>query len=219
MVDRDRQITLSPLGSPASKSGHRAAQKAQDGAADRHSSARSKNDLSDTGQNEPLTALYQEYAEELSNGIRSRYGDGPPDPDDVAQDAFRRVFERADVSKIVNLKAFLWRTARNLVIDAKRSDQTRSKFDFEVEQLFFPLKGDTSTPETVIIAREQLAAINGLLRRMPEKRRWALILYRLDGLTLTEIGRRLGISRTAVTKHISKAEMQINALFLEEGED
>ena len=166
-----------------------------------------------------LTALYREYAAELSNGIRGLYGDGPPDPEDVTQEAFRKVFERGDVANIKNLKAFVWRTARNLVLTSKKSDKQRSRYDFEVEQLFFPLKGDISTPETVIIAREQLKAINELLRNMPEKRRWALLLYRLEGLTLNEVGRRLGIGRTAVSKHISKAEMQINALFLEEEED
>ena len=136
----------------------------------------------------------------------------------VAQEAFQKVLERGDLSTIKNLRAFLWRTARNLILSSKRSDHRRSAYDFEIEQLFFPLRGDISTPETVIIAKEQLKAINELLRTMPEKRRWALLLYRLEGQTLQEIGKALGISRTAVSKHIARAEMQINTLFLEADE-
>lgn len=160
--------------------------------------------------------LYREYIGELVAGIRRQYGSGPPDPEDVAQEAFRRAYERADLMQITNLRGFLWRIARNLVIDAKKSKESRSKYDFEVAQIFFPLRGDISSPETVIQAREQLRQINALLRSMPKKRRWALLARRLEGLTHEEIGQRLGISRSAVAKHISRAEMQISELLLED---
>ena len=166
-----------------------------------------------------FTVLYRDYVAELSNGIRGRFGDGPPDPEDIAQEAFQKLLERRDVSKIKNLRAYLWRTARNLVLTFKRSATQRSSYDFEIEHIFFPLRGDLTSPETIVVAREQLRAINDLLRAMPEKRRWASLLYRLEGLTLREIAARFGISRTAVAKHISRAETQIHALFLDEDED
>lgn len=167
----------------------------------------------------PLSAIYRNYAKELADGIRGRFGDGPPDPDDVMQEAFRRVFERGDLASIKNPKAFLWRTARNLVLTSKTKDEQRSKYDFEVEQVLFPLRGDKSTPETVMIAREQLKAINDALRQMPQKRRAAFYLYRVEGLKLAQVGKRLGIGRTAVSKHIAKAETQIDALFLDNSEE
>ena len=163
-----------------------------------------------------ITKLYSEYAPELSQGIRIRYGDGPPDPDDVMQEAFRRIYEKEDTTKVRNLRAFIWRIARNLVLDAKKSEETRSKYDFEIENIFFPLKGHISSPETVIVAKEQLQAVNQLLLEMPDKRRRALMLYRLEGLTLEQIGKRLGISRRAVSKHISRAHVEISSLFVED---
>ena len=155
---------------------------------------------------------------ELSVSLRDRYGSGPPDPDDVAQEAYRRVLERGDVSSIRNMKAFLWRTARNLIFDALKSANARSKYDYEVEQMFFPLKGDVSSPEVVIIAREQLKTINDLLETMPKTRRRAILLYRVDRLSKTEIARRLKISRTMVHKHIAVASAQIHALFADDAE-
>ena len=92
----------------------------------------------------------------------------------------------------------------------------RSKYDLDIEQIFFSLKGDNSSPETVILAREQLKAVNALLREMPEKRRRALILYRIEGLTLVEVARRLRISRTAVSKHIARAQIALNTLYIED---
>lgn len=162
--------------------------------------------------------FYRGYAPQLSATIRKIYGDGPPDPDDVAQEAFHRIMERGDLSSIRNLKAFIWRTARNLVLKDKRLREMRSRHDFEVEQIYFPLRGDDSTPERIISAKQQLKTINDVLRTMPEKRRRAFVLHRLEGLSVAEVGRRLGVSRTAAAKHIARAAAALNAEFIEEDE-
>lgn len=166
-----------------------------------------------------VEALYVEYIDELSDGIRGRFGDGPPDPDEIAQEAFKRIFEKSDSATISNLKAFVWRTARNLVLDFKKTKSVRSKYDFEIEQIFFPLRGHNLSPESVIMAKQQLDAINDILLAMPERRRRSLMLYRIDGLTLEQVGKRLGISRRAVSKHISRAHTDIAALFIEDPSD
>ena len=165
-----------------------------------------------------IVVLYQSYSRQLSATLRSMYGDGPPDPDDITQLAFEKVFQRGDLSSISNLKAFVWSTARNLFRKEKRAQAVRTRHDYEVEQIYFSLKGDDSTPERVIGARQQLKAINKLLWTMPEKRRKALILHRIDGLSVAAVGRRLGISRTAAAKHVARALEEIDALFAEETE-
>ncbi|MEM7077581.1 MAG: sigma factor, partial [Pseudomonadota bacterium] len=96
---------------------------------------------------DPLTVAYKDYAKELADGIRSAFGSGPPDPEDVAQEAFHKLYERGDIDSIRNLRAFLWRTARNIVLVAKRKVDVRNKYDFEVEHLFFSPGGDNSSPE------------------------------------------------------------------------
>ncbi|MEM8985120.1 MAG: RNA polymerase sigma factor [Pseudomonadota bacterium] len=166
-----------------------------------------------------MDELCDTYLADLTRGVRNRFGNGPPDPEDVAQEAFRRIIEKGDTAAIKNLKGFLWRTARNLVLDARKISNARSKYDFEIEEMYFPLKGDISTPENVILAKEQLRMINAHLRDMPEKRRRAFVLYRVEGLTLVEVARRLRISRTAVSNHIAKAHASLNALFIEDADD
>ncbi|MEM1262845.1 MAG: RNA polymerase sigma factor [Pseudomonadota bacterium] len=167
---------------------------------------------------ELMDRAYRGYIVELIAGIRRHFGAGPPDPEDIAHEAFRRAYEREDLDSVGNLRGLLWRISRNLIIDAKRSERSRSQYDYEVERIFFPARGSHTSPENVNLAREQLAALNNLLRKMPEKRRWALLARRLDGMTLKEIGERLKISRTAAAKHISRAEKQINELFLDDAE-
>ncbi|MEM9168038.1 MAG: sigma-70 family RNA polymerase sigma factor [Pseudomonadota bacterium] len=162
-----------------------------------------------------VTALYSDYAAQLSATLRSIYGDGPPDPDDVAQQAFQNVMERGDIGSVKNLKAFVWRTARNLIFKAHRTRETRARYDYEIDQLFFPLRTDELTPERIIVAREQLQAINRALLEMPPKRRRAFLLHRLHGLTVSDVARRLGVSRSTADEHIVRAATEINRLLLD----
>lgn len=157
-----------------------------------------------------VAALYRANAGELCAALRKNFGEGPPDPDDITQQAFEKLLRRRDLSDVNNIKAFLWRTARNLLFKEQRARKVRARHDFEIEQLYFPLEGDTLTPERVIAAKEQLGAIDEALRAMPEKRRRAFVLYRIERLAISDIARRLGIGRTAVYKHIARAAADID---------
>ena len=157
-----------------------------------------------------LNQLYHDHYGALAKSIRKAFGDGPPDPDDVAQEAFRRLFECEDLSGISNLPAFLWRTARNLVLSEKRSVKRRSKYDFEIEHLYFALESPDSDPESILEVKEQLLIIRRVLDKMPDRRRKALLWHRVEGLSFTEVGRRLGITRRAVARHVVKAAQELS---------
>lgn len=165
-----------------------------------------------------VTALYQEYAEQLSTAIRRTFGDGPPDPDDVTQQAFQHLIERGDLRSIGNFKGFMWRTARNIVLSTKRSIAIRHKYDFEIEQIYFALKDNETTPERILLVREQIELVRQVLLDMPDKTRRAIVMHRVDGLSMTEIGRRLGMSRQSVAQHITKGIAELDVAFMTDGE-
>lgn len=165
-----------------------------------------------------VASIYESYARQLSASLRKVYGSGQLDPDDIAQAAFEKVLAHGQPAKISNLKAFLWSTARNLLRNELRSKGVRDRYAIDIEQIYFHSKGDDLTPERVIVARQQLKVINTALRLMPEKRRTALILHRIDGLSIAEVGRRIGISRTAAAKHVARAMDDIDALLTDGSE-
>ncbi|MEM9878769.1 MAG: sigma-70 family RNA polymerase sigma factor [Pseudomonadota bacterium] len=158
-----------------------------------------------------LSPLYASAARWLSRSVRACFGDGPPDPDDVTQLAFQKLLERPKLSDVKDLKAYLWMTARNLVFKEKRALDVRARHDFEIEHIYFPLRGADSTPEGVFMAKQQLAIINVALRQMPPKRRRAFVLNRIDGMTLSAVARKLNISRNAAVKHVTRAVEDIDA--------
>ncbi|MEM1140982.1 MAG: RNA polymerase sigma factor [Pseudomonadota bacterium] len=166
-----------------------------------------------------LTSIYNSHSRELTGYLRKAFGDGPPDPEDVAQAAFQKLAEM-DLSGIRNLKAFLWRTARNLTLTEKRNRNIRSRFDFEIEHLYFAAPGPDSGPQRVLEVEQQLEIIDKALDRMPEKRKRAFLLHRVDGLNLTAVGKQMGLSPRAIVKHISRAVSDIeDALAGSESQD
>ncbi|MEM7100680.1 MAG: RNA polymerase sigma factor [Pseudomonadota bacterium] len=159
-----------------------------------------------TDQGQPsLRHIYEHHSHELVGYLRRRFGDGPPDPEDMAQQAFEKLLRRDSVQDIKNLRAFLWSTARNLTISSLRRDKTHAAYDFEVECLYFAEPGVEKGPERVVEVEQQLSIISEVLSAMPEPLRETFVMHKVDGIGRPEIARRLNMSRSAIAKRLAKA--------------
>lgn len=174
--------------------------------------------VDDSALSATLKSLYERYANELRAYLGKLLGTGPPDPDDVLQQAFQKVAEARNLDDINSPKAFLWRTAQNIVTSEYRSASVRDRHAESVKDVFYREKGDGFDPERVLIARRELATVFGVLETMNEKRRDVLLMSRVDGLSLAEIGRRLGLARSTVSKRLSLAMMELDAAVNDESD-
>ena len=159
----------------------------------------------DSAHNGDIAALYRAHSDNLVAALRKMFGDGPPDPEDVAQQAFIKLMERPDRSDIKDLKAFLWQTARNTFLNSLAEKEARHRHETEFERLCRPSEADPATPAKTLLARRELEAVNEALRRMPDKRRDAFLLHRVEGLPVAAVARRLGIARAPARRHIARA--------------
>ena len=163
-----------------------------------------------------LMRLYRDHWRDLCRYIAKTFGQGPPDPEDVAQLAFERVAEHQDFDAIRNPKAFLWRTAHNIALSEKRALSVRHRHAQAVKETFFDTEGDDRTPERVLAARAQIETVYAVLEAMPAKRRRCLVLNRIMGYSFAEISRRTGMSQTAVKKHVARAMIDLDAALAED---
>lgn len=157
-----------------------------------------------------LSLLYYQHGKAIVSGLRKAFGDGPPDPEDITQQAFQKLLERQDLTEIDNIKGYLWRTARNLVLKYKRSASVRSKYDYEIENLYFAMEWDETNPERIIEAKDQLVQIEACLQAMPIRRRRCFVLHKVDGLSVVQISEKLIVPKSTVHREIMKAAVEID---------
>jgi len=124
--------------------------------------------------------------------------------DDLIQEVFLRIVRRGDTEQLEKLDGYIFQTASSVLKDRGRRRKARSSdhhipFDSERHD------GAEIGPEQILIGQESLQAAGVILLELPERTRRVFILRRLEGLPYQEIGQRLGLSVSAVEKHMQRA--------------
>ncbi|MDO9403056.1 MAG: RNA polymerase sigma factor [Polaromonas sp.] len=152
-----------------------------------------------------LVTAYRDLRRHLAYELRNA-----DDAADIAQSSFERVFTHATRpgptgQAIECPRALLFHTARNLCIDAGRRRQTETAW----LDSHTALVENSSAPSTeqVALERQLLARISALLEQLPARRRDVFILFKVYGYSREEIAQRLGITESAVAKHVVRATL------------
>lgn len=98
---------------------------------------------------------------------------------------------------------FLLHTASNLVIDEYRKRRTRRLTSDDAELARIP--DPEPAVEEILMARSRLERAERVLGALSERTRAAFLMHRLEGRKHSDIASSLGISVSAVEKHIAKA--------------
>jgi RNA polymerase sigma-70 factor (ECF subfamily) len=154
-----------------------------------------------------LDALFRAYHGELNRFARRRVRDREAAAD-IVQDAFLRYAAMAQDAEraalIDNPRFFLWRVVANLAADFGRRLRRRAEeilADPELERIADP----HPLADRVLETRQQLRLLRLALAELPADCRKALLLNRVGGLSHAEVGARLGVSASMVSKHIMRA--------------
>ncbi|MBD1554512.1 sigma-70 family RNA polymerase sigma factor [Pseudomonas typographi] len=147
-------------------------------------------------------ALLEHYYRELVNYVSLRIGSRHL-AEDIAHDAYVRILERCDAVQIEHPRAFLYRTAQNLIIDGHRRNSVRRAEPLEVLEAE---EGAWVAPPLASMAHdERLALLQRALGELNAPCRQCFLLRKLNGLSHPEIAERLGLSKAMVEKHIVNA--------------
>lgn len=125
--------------------------------------------------------------------------------DDVLQDLFVRLETQA-IGPIAQPIPYLCRMADNLLVDHRRSAAARAaREEAWVDTRFGSEVDDSPSPERQLIGREALSATTRALAELPERTIQIFRRFRIDGASQRQIAGELGISVSAVEKHLHKA--------------
>jgi RNA polymerase sigma factor (sigma-70 family) len=152
------------------------------------------------------TPVSREFWNRLIREVRNRTR-GRADPEELLQAAYLRLVRYRSEHAVENVGAFLVRTAVNIGVDNYRHD----KFIADVAPDDVGACEKSPLQDEVLAARARLERVREGLSRLTPRTREVFLMHRLDDMKYREIAERLGISQSAVEKHIAKA-----ALFLTE---
>lgn len=157
-----------------------------------------------------LDHVYRLYWSELCGHLNNQFGPGPPDPEDVAQAAFERYAGIKDKSAIANPRAFLYKTACNIVLDHKRREKVIEAYADDALHRAVGIGLEEITPERVLLEKDRLAHVSRVFNRLPAKQKAVLLLKRVHGETFQEISARTGWSMSDCARQLSYALAKID---------
>jgi len=131
----------------------------------------------------------------------------PYDREDTEQEARLRVLQTASREKITNPIHLARRIAHNLVVDHLRRQKRERPF------LQTPLLPEApcplGDPERSLLVGERLRSALSIIESMPPRRREAFLMHRIEGLSYTQIARRMSVTPKAIEKHMTLAMIDL----------
>ncbi len=142
-------------------------------------------------------------------------GRGPDEADDLIQEAFLRLQEYRRSREVREPEAFMVRTVQNLVVDDYRA-RARHGVQLAAEDQGYRLVDPAPRPDEVLASQQRLQHLRRGLESLAPRTREVLLLFKVDGLSQTQIAARLDITVSAVEKHVAKAALLLSDWMTEE---
>ena len=130
---------------------------------------------------------------------------GTNDAEDLLHSAFIRLAEYPHRETVANPAAFLVRTAANLAVDEHRRRRRREIPSAEPELM--EVADDQPMHTESLAARERLENVMAGLESLGARTREIFLMHRISGLKHRDIAAHLGITVSAVEKHVAKASL------------
>jgi RNA polymerase sigma-70 factor (ECF subfamily) len=161
-------------------------------------------------------ALFKRHARTV-NGLAYRLLGRDEEVDDLVQEAFLAALRSLD--RLENPQAFSAWLCSILVRTAHKTLRRRSMLTRLGLRRSTPIDPDAVMARNVPPdVRSELRAIYGLLDRMRPEVRVALVLHRVEGLSVPEIAARMDLSVSTVKRRLAVGERRIDQYARQSGE-
>lgn len=154
-------------------------------------------------EKDEITRLYRESFCDLVSYLLNRLSDRQ-EAQDLAQEAYLRLL-RIDRNEIIlQPRAYLYRIATNLVYEFRMKNNRgalgQAISNEEVDELVA-----ADNPELVADRQAAMRKINNILEQQPKLYRAILLMRKRDGMSHSEIAKKLNVSVHTVHKYMTRA--------------
>lgn len=143
------------------------------------------------------------YWDEVKAFLTRRLGD-PAIAEDLTQEAYLRAASLPANIEIINPRAWLFATARNLLVDHSRRSRVRRNHMGAADDIHL-IPDERPCIDAVLLAREELKVLAGAVEALPPRTREVFRLHKFEGKSYAEIAEQLGIAKNTVMVHMVNA--------------
>lgn len=156
-----------------------------------------------------LLEAYFARRAELVRFFTLRLG-SPAAAEDLVQDIYLRIASGDPPSDLRSPVSYLYRLGSNLMLDRLRAERRAAVRDAAWRESHRTELGgaeisEEPDPADALAARQRLAAVVEVLGSLGPQTQRVFRLHKFEGLSHAEVAERLGISRSAVEKHMIAA--------------
>ncbi|MFC4595484.1 RNA polymerase sigma factor [Sphingobium tyrosinilyticum] len=140
------------------------------------------------------------------------------DIDDIVHDAYLCIAQLTDVSHIRNGRAYLFTTARSMMLQRVRRERI-VRIDSLADIDALGIEDGDPSPEQYASARQELARIQRLIAGLPDRCREIFYLRRIEGVPQRQIAERMGLAEHIIeAQAVRGLKLIMKAIAKEEGE-
>lgn len=156
--------------------------------------------------------MLERYYHELLNFLNRQVNDRDTAAD-LAQESFARVLAVQHAGRaVLDVRALLYRTARNLVIDQHRRAELRRHDDLDaIPEDLHPPAPRHLQPEDALASQQAVRTYAAAIEALPPRCREAFVLHVFDELSHAQVAQRMGISVSMVEKHVVRGMVACKA--------
>ena len=152
-----------------------------------------------------LNAVFMASRLQLLRFVRAR-GAGD-EAEDIVQELWLKT-SALQSGPIAEPLSYLYRMADNLLLDRRRAQQRRARREEAysgAEDSAWPSVLETPSVERALLAVERLQFVEAALAALGHRTATIFRRYRIDGVSQRDVAAELGLSLSAVEKHLQKA--------------
>lgn len=155
--------------------------------------------------------------ERALNAYLRRAWPNASDVDDLRQEIYVRVYEAGLQNRAEAVSHFVFRVARNLLIDRLRHQRVVT-IDLVADLSELNVLSEEVPADRVLSGRQDLARLERAMAKLPARCREVFVMRKIEGLSQRATAKRLGVSQSTVEKRISMAMRALAEAFFGEGQ-
>jgi RNA polymerase sigma factor (sigma-70 family) len=165
--------------------------------------------LQDQGPATQLLTAYFERRDELRRFFLARTGSAA-EADDLLQDLYLKTADAAAPADLRSPGAYLYRLAANVMLDRLRQQRRAAARDGAWRETHTTVAASEAVneepdAEAALAARQRLRRVLAEVETLPPQTQRVFRMHKLEGLSHAETAARLGVSKSAVEKHMITA--------------